>query len=907
MSAIPVTRRDFLKLAGAATALATGACTAPPDEIVPYVQPRDIADGIAQFYATAMTMQGRARGVLVQCNMGRPTKVEGNPAHPSSLGSTGAFEQASILELWDPARSRTLRHRGAPATREALVHDWREALASAGTKSGEGLRVLTGYVGSTTLRGQLDALAKQYPGVRLHEWEPLHRDNSLEGSRLAFGRRAECVYHLDAADVIVAVDADPLGEGPGWVRYARDFIAHRTPQSMNRLYWIGSFPSITADMADHKASLSPAAVQRWLAQLDAALRGETGSEAPLVQAAARDLLAHRGRALVIAGESLPPEAHALAHRINARIGAVGTTLAYVPAVSEVACADSIGALCDDMRAGNVRALLILGGNPAYDAPADCDFRGALARASLSVHVSLYEDETSAACAWHVPRAHYLEEWSDAIGHDGAASIVQPMVAPLYGGLSVHEALALLHDDGASPRERVMRATNLSGDAWRAALRDGVVAASAPAPLALSARDAPFTPPPAPPAGQWWAAFRADTAVHAGEFAPNAWLQELPRPESKIVWDNAAYLSAASAARLGVKSGERIELTVDGRHVTAPAWILAGHADDTITLPLGYGRTRAGPVGSGVGFDAYPLRGKVSPWAAPCQASKAAGAHGLVTTQLTTRMEGRDPARRMTLAQALSGHAAAHGERPVESLYPAWPYDSYRWAMAIDLNACIGCNACTIACQAENNIPTVGKEEASRGRSMHWIRIDRYEERDAVLHQPVPCMQCEDAPCEAVCPVGATVHDSEGINVQVYNRCVGTRFCSNNCPYKVRRFNFFHYSAGPGERPVEGRNPQVTTRMRGVMEKCNYCLQRITRARLQADKEGRRIGDGEVVTACQAACPTKAIAFGDMADPSSAVSLVKRSPRGYTLLEELNTRPRTTYLARLSNPNPEAGA
>ena len=904
MSAIPITRRDFLKLAGAATALATGACTAPPDEIVPYVEPREIADGIAQFYATAMTMQGRATGVLVQSNMGRPTKVEGNPAHPSSLGSTGIFEQASILELWDPARSRTLRHRGAPATREALAADWRQAIAS--IKGGEGIRILGGYVGSTTLRAQLDAMAGNYPGVRVHEWEPLHRDNSLEGARLAFGRRADCVYHLDAADVVVAIDADPLGEGPGWLRYARDFVSHRTPQSMNRLYWIGSFPSITADMADHRTALSPAAAQRWLGELDAALRGEAGGGLPGVHAVARDLLAHRGRALVIPGESLPPAAHALVHRMNARLGAVGTTLSYLPAVSEVACADSIAELCDDMRAGRVGALLVLGGNPAYDAPADCDFRGALGKVPMSVHVSLYEDETSLSCAWHVPRAHYLEEWSDAVGHDGTASIVQPLVAPLYGGVSVHEVIALFGGDATRPRDLVMRAMNLRDEAWRDALRDGVVAASAPAALALAARDVAFTPAPAPASGDWSVAFRPDTAVHAGEFAANAWLQELPRPESKIVWDNAAYVSAASAARLRVKGGERVELTVDGRRVVVPVWILAGHADDTLTLPLGYGRARAGAVGSGVGFDAYPLRGRASPWAAPCQARKASGEHGFVTTQLTTRMEGRDPVRRMTLAEALSGHAAAHGEKPVESLYPAWPYDSYRWAMAIDLNACIGCNACTIACQAENNIPTVGKEEASRGRSMHWIRVDRYEEPGAVLHQPVPCMQCENAPCEAVCPVGATVHDSEGINVQVYNRCVGTRFCSNNCPYKVRRFNFFHYSDGPGERPVEGRNPEVTTRMRGVMEKCNYCLQRITRARLQADKEGRRIADGEVVTACQAACPTKAISFGDMADPSSGVSIVKRSPRGYTLLEELDTRPRTTYLARLSNPNPEAG-
>ncbi|HSS28997.1 MAG TPA: twin-arginine translocation signal domain-containing protein, partial [Usitatibacter sp.] len=561
MSAIPLNRRDFLKLAGAATALATGACTAPPDEIVPYVRPREIADGIAQFYATAMTMQGRARGVLVQSNMGRPTKVEGNPAHPSSLGSTGIFEQASILELWDPARSRTPRHRGVPATREALASGWRNVLASLEARGGEGLRILTGYVGSVTLRGQLAALAKAYPAARLHQWEALHRDNSLEGSRLAFGRAVESVYHFDAADVVVAVDADPLGEGAGWVRYSRDFISRRAPQSMNRLYAIGSFPSITADMADHRLCLAPAAVQRWLGALDASLKGEEGGELPIVKAAARELLAHRGRALVIAGESLPPAAHALVHQLNSRLGAVGASVSYVPAISDVACADSIAALCEDMRSGKVQALLILGGNPAYDAPADCGFQAAVAKVPMSVHVSLYEDETSTACTWHVPRAHYLEEWSDAVGHDGTASIVQPLVAPLHGGISIHEAVAMLQDDAASPRDRVMRAMNLEGDAWRAALRDGVVASNATAPLALAARQAAFTPPPAPAAGSWSVAFRPDSAIHAGEFAPNAWLQELPRPESKIVWDNAGYVSAASAARLGAKSGDLVDVSV----------------------------------------------------------------------------------------------------------------------------------------------------------------------------------------------------------------------------------------------------------------------------------------------------------------------------------------------------------
>ncbi len=916
-AAFSPSRRDFLKLAGAATALATASCRAPVEEIVPYVQPAPQPPGTPRFFATAMALGGSATGLLVETHQGRPTKVEGNPAHPSSLGATDVFAQAAILQLWDPERSRTVRHAGAIATRGELEAEWRDVAARIATRHGEGLRILTAPTSSATLSQQIGALNAAFPAARWHVWDPLHRDRGHAGARLAFGRVLEPIYRFDQADVVVAVDADFVGVGPGHLRYARDFIARRRPTAqapMSRLYVVESSPTLAGAMADHRVALAPAALERWLGELASALDGAKSS--PLATAAARELLAHRGRALIVPGETLRPEAHAFVHALNARLGAPGRTVDYIePVAGDVDCAQSIRALADDVHAGRVEALFMLGGNPVYDAPADAGFAEALAHVPFSLHLGLYEDESAARCRWHVPEAHFLEHWSDARAHDGTATIVQPLIAPLHGGVSAHEIVAMIAGDAdANPYARVQAQwkRGASGDFaafWETALRDGLVANTAFTPVAAQARAAAL--PAISAARGWSVCLRGDYSVRDGAFANNAWLQELPRPQTKLTWDNAALVSPASARALGVANGDLVEVAAADAKLRAPVWILPGQADDAITLHLGYGRARAGSVGSGVGVNAYALRRGDTPWAVEAvQVRKVGGHHDFATTQNHWRMEGRDPVRRVTAADLVAGRVHADDKPPEESLYPPWPYDSYRWAMVVDLNACIGCNACTIACQAENNIPTVGKEQVARGREMHWIRVDTYYEGPAenprFYFQPVPCMHCEDAPCEAVCPVGATVHDSEGINVQVYNRCVGTRFCSNNCPYKVRRFNFLHFAAGPGEPPLEGRNPEVTTRMRGVMEKCNYCLQRITRARLETDKAGRRIADGEVVTACQAACPTRAITFGDLSDPASAVSRAKRSPLDYVLLNELNTRPRTTYHARLLNPNPDVG-
>ena len=912
-------RREFLKLGAAAAALAGAGCSGPVEEIVPHVHPALSPPGVPVYFATSHVLGGYATGILARSDMGRPTKVEGNPAHPASLGATDVYAQASVLQLWDPDRSRSIRRRGAIVPRGELESQWHDALAQLESRHGEGLRILCARSSSPTLAMQRAAILERFPAARWHEWEPLHRDASLEGARIAFGRALESVYRFDRADVVVALDADFLGEGPGHLRHARDFISRRTPAGggvMSRLYAIETATSLAGAMADHRVPLAPPDVLRWLGELEGELHGGGKAALPLVAAAARELAAHRGRALIVPGESLPPQAHALVHALNAELGAAGNGVVYIePVAGDLDCTRSIRELAADLAAGRVSALAILGANPAYDAPADVGFAQALARAPLTLHHGLYEDETAALCTWHVPEAHALEDWSDARAFDGTAGLVQPLIAPLHGGISRHEVLALIAGQAASPREivraRWQRDRGAAGfeDFWEGALRDGLVANTASTAVAATARRVDFRPPEQAAHG-WSLRLRADASVRDGAWTNNAWLQELPRPDTKLTWDNAALMSASSAASLGAKQGDLVEIAAATGSLRAPVWILPDHADGAVTIALGYGRTRAGRVGNGVGVDAYRVRAASSPWGGEDVAvRKAGGRHEFATTQSHGRMEGREPVRTV-LAAAVQNGVRFDDETPQESLYPPWAYPGYRWGMAVDLNACIGCNACTIACQAENNIPTVGAEQVARGREMHWIRVDRYYagavKNPRTYFQPVPCMQCEDAPCEAVCPVGATLHDSEGINVQVYNRCVGTRFCSNNCPYKVRRFNFLHFSVGPGEPPLEARNPEVTVRMRGVMEKCNYCLQRITRARIATEREGRRIADGEVVTACQAVCPTRAITFGDLDDPKSAVNAAKRSPLDYALLAELNTRPRTTYLARILNPNPAAG-
>jgi molybdopterin-containing oxidoreductase family iron-sulfur binding subunit len=968
----------------ASAALAGSACSGPPERtIVPYaVGPEQLEPGVPVFYATALAERGHALGALVENNDGRPTKVEGNPRHPASFGSTTPQMQAAVLQLWDPARSNIALARGQLQSwldAQRMLEAQRQQLRGDG---GAGLYLLMRPSTSPTLAAQLDRLREQFPRMSVHVYDPLDRDQRRRGAALVFGRALEPLYHLERAGVVVTLDADFLQGWPESLRYARDVIARRDPQSpqMSRIYALESTPGLIGALADHRLALPPAIIEQFAYRLAAAFAlgpGAPGdSPAPRWQSALlADLRAHPGSALVLAGEGMPAPVHALVHALNERLGTVGLTHEYIepltyPSSAGTASLASLQSLVDAARAGAVRLLIILGGNPVYDAPADLDFAAALTHVPESLHLSPYVDETSSACTWHAPETHPFEQWGDLRAYDGTASIIQPLIAPLYGGRSAHELLALLTPQYAGDvHEQVqdLWRSRLGGAAdfdatWRTLLRSGVIAGSAAAPVRATAKLPALAPPSlagaiaavmgaqnasgdrdTPPAQRasgptaerpLQLIFVPDQSVRDGQWANNSWLQELPRSMSKLTWGNAAYLSPRTAAELGVQTNDELLLEqaspmppAAGTQASPPrllrvgVWVLPDQPDDCVTLPLGYGRSRAGPAGDGIGFDAYRLRTAGAPWYGVAYARRSGTTWSPALTQRQGDFNGRDDILRLaTLADYRRDPrfaTATDEERvPAHTLYAPFPHAGYQWAMTIDLNACIGCNACTIACQAENNIPVVGPEQVRLGRVMHWIRVDRYyDQRPAAIDaldpasppqprgafQPVTCMQCEHAPCEEVCPVEATVHDEQGLNVQVYNRCIGTRFCSNNCPYKVRRFNFLQYSNTTSAALEALQNPDVTVRQRGVMEKCTYCLQRIERARISAELEQRGIQDGEVMTACQAACPTVAIRFGNLNDPQAQIHQFKASARNYSLLAELNTRPRTTYLAKVRNP------
>jgi molybdopterin-containing oxidoreductase family iron-sulfur binding subunit len=929
---LTVDRRRFLKFLGASLALAgLTACSRPPqDEIVPYVHsPLGQVDGLPRFFATTLVRDGYARGVLVESQMGRPTKVEGNPQHAASLGATDIFAQAAVLQLWDPDRAQTIVHGVDVASRDDFAAALQQQVERQRRTGGAALRVLTGTMTSPTLSAQLDVFLKKYPQARWHVHQPAGNANVYEGARLAFGNPQSTRLHLDRAKVIVSLEADFLTDAAAGVRYARDYAAARSPENtlgaMSRLYVLESTPSLTGGMADHRLPLESGRIAhfaRLLAQRLGVTIDVTGSpdaqQARWLDALVADLQANRGASLIVVGPSQPPWLHGLGHVLNSALDNNGKTIDYSAPVEKLPGAG--GTLIDlvaAMRAGSVDTLLILDCNPAYDAPADLHFVDALHRVPHVVHLGLYRDETGVLAEWHVPMAHQLETWSDARAFDGTASIAQPLIAPLYAGLSVHEVLAmLLEDDVRDPSalvRRQWRELHTDDAAWNHALQSGVIenTALAQAALPVSAGFLAQAMPNRPDDASLELLFRPDPTVGDGSWSNNGWLQELPKPLTQLTWDNPALISPHLAAQHELSNGDMVELHLEGRTLHVPVWVMPGQAARSVTLHLGYGRRRAGRVGDGRGFDAYALRTSSADWnAGGLQLRKTGDRYELAGTQHHFNVEGRDLLRVGTVDEyRRNPHFAISGDRypgTPPSLYPDYPPGEYAWGMSIDLNACIGCKACTIACQAENNIPVVGKDQVQRGREMHWIRVDHYYDGAAdnprTYSQPVPCMMCEHAPCEVVCPVGATVHDAEGLNVQVYNRCVGTRFCSNNCPYKVRRFNFLKYTED-GDTLAAQRNPEVTVRRRGVMEKCTYCIQRIETAHIEADKANRHIRDAEVVTACQAVCPTQAIRFGDIADAHSSVAQAKSSPRAYVMLGELNTRPRTSYLARLRNPNP----
>jgi len=944
----PAGRRNFLKLMGASLALAglSGCTKLPSETIVPYVrQPEEIIPGRPLYYATAMPLSGVGSGVLVESHMGRPTKVEGNPEHPGSLGATDVFAQASVLTLYDPDRSQVLTNAGRIATWSAFFNAANTEIAKQRTVKGAGLRILTETVTSPTLAAQIRGVLAEFPQAKWHQYEPAGRHAVRAGAQAAFGEYVETHYHFASADVVLSLDADFLCEGPGHLRCAREFVARRRVRgaqaAMNRLYMLESTPTNTSTMADHRLALRAREVESFARAVAAKVGVATQASncasltvhSKWVDVVARDLQAHRGRCLVVAGERQSAVVHAVAHAMNAALGNVGATVTYTEPV-EASPVDQIASLKDltaDMAAGRVQFLLMLGGNPVFSAPVDLDFKLHLDKVPFRAHASLYEDETSAECQWHLPEAHYLEAWGDIRAFDGTITLQQPLILPLYNGKSHIEILQAFAKDPAKPGYDILRdawrARGMAATAgldfekkWRRALHDGIVPGTAVAARKVTPKALPPQEEKNPDGLGTEIIFRPDPSIYDGQFANNGWLQELPRPLTKLVWDNAALMSPRTAQKFGVQMTDVVELKYEGRTLRVAVWLMPGHAEDSITLHLGYGRTRTGRVGTGAGVNAYALRVSSALWACGNLQVTRTGEkyllavtqhhHSIDTSAVEHRIEGL--VREGTLEEYKKNPAFVKAIEkdpdPSLTLYPGHQYTGYAWGMMVDLGSCIGCNACVVACQAENNIPVVGKVQVDKGREMHWLRIDRYYkgglDDPETVHQPVMCQHCENAPCEVVCPVAATSHSDEGLNDMVYNRCVGTRYCSNNCPYKVRRFNFFQYSDYTSPSLALGRNPDVTVRSRGVMEKCTYCVQRINSARIDSEREDRSIRDGEIVTACQQACPTQAIVFGNLNDKASQVAKLRDEQLSYAILSELNTRPRTGYLAKLKNPNPE---
>ena len=1043
----PVERRTFLKLMGASLALAglSGCVFQPPERIVPNVrQPEDSVPGKALFFATASSLGGIATPLLARSNEGRPTKLEGNPDHPNSRNgdpndrgssATDIFSQASVLSLYDPDRSQIPLYREESRTWSTFVGEMRTALDEERPKQGAGLHFLTETITSPTLAAQLKGILTEFPQAKWHQYEPVNNDNARAGAVMAFGQPVNTIYDFSKADRILSLDADFLAAHPGTLKYARDFAARRRPsenlpdnlkgfysdlhKEMSRLYVIETTPTTTGASADHHWAIRPSQLETYARAFLSNFK-ESGSPSstqtrvethlgvdmvndrsptlywPDVQAIARDLQQRKGASIVIAGREAPPAVHALAHTMNDALGNVGKTVFYTDPVeaNSVDQRQSLQELLNDIDGGRVELLVIVGGNPVYNTPADLKLDQArMFKTKLRVHLSQYKDETSELCHWHIPESHYLETWSDTRSYDGTVSIVQPLIEPLYQGKSAHELLAVFtpqydkkpydiireywnskqqtvnsKQQTVNSKQPEAQSRTAKGSArmpsstttsqptpssdfeswWRKCVHDGFISGTAlPAKnvsvnaAGLSQQSASGTPAvPATSGSKFELVFRTDPTIYDGRFANNGWLQELPKPLTKLTWDNAALVSPNTAKQLGLtktigkKGGDiyvdTLKITYQGRTFSdpVPTWITPGQPDGVITLHLGYGRKSAGRVGNEHGFNAYEIRTSDSPWfASGVQVERAGVQHLLAVTQLHFLLEDRDFSkedrdvlRTQTLDEYLKGTPAgeSHEPPPDDTLYRPELFDyknqgndlNYAWGMAIDLNNCLGCNACTIACQSENNIPVVGKEQVVRSREMHWIRVDTYfkgedaNNPEATNFMPVPCMHCENAPCEPVCPVHATVHSAEGLNDMVYNRCVGTKYCSNNCPYKVRRFNFFLYQDWDTPTYQLMRNPDVSVRSRGVMEKCTYCVQRIQGAKIQSELEGRKVRDGEIVTACQAVCPTEAIVFGDVNDPNSRVSKLKAEQRNYSLLGDLNTKPRTTYLSALRNPNPE---
>jgi molybdopterin-containing oxidoreductase family iron-sulfur binding subunit len=827
--------------------------------------------------------------------------------------------QASILDLYDPDRSSKI-------TRQGEEKSWQDFASELIAQTGPGLHILTETLTSPSLTEQIQQILKKFPQGKWHQYSPMH---ITEGKLIqVFGQPVSVQYRFDQAKVILSLDSDFLFREPGSLRYARDFSAGRKPGGeMNRLYVVESGLSLTGSNADHRLPVRSADIETFARALanrigipvDLASGPVPGEE--WLDALTADLKSAPGKVLVIAGERQPAIVHAIAQSINQLTGSVGQTVTYTQSVetNPVDQLESITALTTALNNGQVDTLLILGGNPAYTAPADLAFAGAVKKAKFSAYLGTYQDETAILTNWHVPSTHYLESWGDLRTYDGTTGIIQPLIEPIYGGVSPYEFLAVLLGKPDASSYDLVREYWIShmpaggfDTTWNQALQDGFlpeaysILPGSEVTISPDVLQVPHTPVPQDAIE---IVFEPDASVWDGQYTNNAWLQELPKPLTKLTWDNTALVSPTLAEKYGLKDEDVLHITLRDRSVDAPVIVQPGQAENSITLPLGYGRHQGGKVLEGAGFNAYEIRNTTAPWFDTTATIRKTGmTYPLAITQSHQTMEGRDLVREATLEEYERNPKFAQShEDEKSSLYNPVAYPGHAWGMSINLGSCIGCNACIIACQAENNIPTVGKDQVRRSREMHWLRVDRYFQgkgtRPKVAFEPIPCMHCEQAPCETVCPVEATSHSAEGINEMTYNRCVGTRYCGNNCPYKVRRFNFYKYQDDQSPALKAMHNPDVSIRMRGVMEKCTYCVQRVNAARIRSEVSGQPILDGEVRTACQQACPTNAIVFGDLNDTNSQVRQLKETPLNYALLGELGTKPRTTYLAKVTNPNP----
>jgi molybdopterin-containing oxidoreductase family iron-sulfur binding subunit len=979
-------RRDFMKISGAAMALAglgSGCRFLPQAKLVPYVkQPEDLIPGEVRRFASSISRSGFATGVLVDSFEGRPIKIEGSPSHPASLGGLDALSIAELWGLYDPDRLKIPQAFGDPSAWTSFDAALEKAMMEA-KAAGKKTVFLTEMASSPTLAGLL-AEAEAEGAVWL-QWEPVHRDEVREGSILAFGREVHTYPKLDEAEVVLGLDSDFLLISEAPARFGRDLAARRRePESgrMSRLWAVEAAPTLFGAMSDHRLPLAPSRIGAFVAALAARLgvagaapaSPPEGVEEAWLNALADDLSAAGPRSLLMAGPHLPAGVQAMVHAIHDHLGSHGVTVVQTAPVlpRSASLTASIGQLADMIERDEVHALIILGGNPAYTAPAELDFGRRIARVPFTAHLTQIANETTERCAWAAPESHWLEAWGDGVAYDGSLSLQQPLIEPLYDSRSAiglmdlavkrgrgEEAAVRANAFKASPAPSANVADPDAG--WRKLLAAGIASGPA-APITASVQPGAAAMAPAPAAEGMELIFRPDPTIYDGRYANNPWLQELPKPLMNTTWDNAAFMSQATADQLGLDRRSFLgtqelgpgpmgtgrpmaKIEAEGRTLELPAAVNIGMADNVVLLHFGYGRTAAGEYGSvrgeaqGGGFNAFRLRSRTGAWTASASVQRGEGFYALANTQFhnTLDVDVTDTHRAIyyeaPLEKLLSGEKLfhAHTEEMDEKKeknggqYPSmytgakdWVKenspDNPQWAMTIDLSLCTGCGACVTACQSENNIPAVGKEQVMKGREMHWLRIDRYYMGDhgkldaknpAIRMQPLACVHCEQAPCEPVCPVAATVHSHEGLNQMVYNRCVGTRYCSNNCPYKVRRFNFLAYTQKVYELPTlqMAQNPNVTVRTRGVMEKCTYCVQRINRARIQAKVDGRELRDGEVVTACQQACPTQAIVFGDMRSEENAVSKSRASKRSYLMLEDLNTRPRTSYLMKITNPHP----